>query len=222
VAADQTYAAQLERILQLRSRAPIHEFEVLNAGVNGYQLLQIADFFESELVGYEPDVLIVYANAFDTSDKAIELDVTGDELPKRVERESRSVLVNTLREGLFALRSYHLLRRVIVPLRDAAPDVRPDAVAGRQSANLLRLRLACERIGARLLVAEYLVRCDGPGEPGVCIAPWNRTRSWEAEFVPLREAFLAAGKSPAELFLDDVHPTAAGHAIIARELARHL
>lgn len=224
VEADQTFSWLLEDLL--RDAGPPQTPEVLNAGVNGYHLVQMGDYLETYLLQFDPDLVIVYANAFDSSDRAIDpgrslesFDVrqTGTE-PSNLE------MIDAFQELFFSLKSYYLLRRLILPLRDSAPDIKTDteALLGKHSAELLRIRLLCEMVGADFMIAEYVTRRRVDGEDRLYVPDWNIDRQWEGHFTPLYRPLLASGFTPEELFLDDVHLTVTGHRLVARELAQRI
>jgi lysophospholipase L1-like esterase len=60
---DQTIDAYLER--KLKQLHPDHNIEIINAGVNGYQVFQHTTYILSELLDYHPDMVIFFDGAND-------------------------------------------------------------------------------------------------------------------------------------------------------------
>lgn len=220
VRVEQTYSALVEKKLD-RPDSPL-KVKVLNAGVNGYHLMQIADYLEIMVLEYDPDLLIVYANPFDKEDRALKPDdrlIDIEFARKNPERSGWSLLTAT-KGLLFPLKSYYLLKTVLIPLRERASE---NVEIGKnyavlRSAGLVRIKLLCSMVGAQLMIAEYASNSNDE----IRVHPWNRSRKWEGHFVPMREAMLESGLSVKEIFLDQVHLRPAGHEIVAEQLARKI
>ena len=80
--------------------------------------------------------------------------------------------------------------------------------------NLIEIGEVARSIGSKILHMRPVV--------------FTKTRLWEGgysvdvPFVDTMRAFLESHQSPSELFIDGVHPSAAGHRIIAETLFREL
>ncbi len=217
---EETYSAILENLLS--PEIDYLRVEVLNAGVNGYKSEQVADYLETEILNYSPDLLVVYLNPFDTSDVAIDAEETLDELRKyhSVNKPSPSRAISALQDLFYKTKSYYLLKNTIIPLRDHTPDTtRLGAeVYLKRSANFMRIRLLCEMIDADLLFAELVIKRHNGETPYLWSPESNLKRKWESHFVQICKSMIESGLTPDELLLDEVHPTPTGHSIIASQL----
>jgi len=84
------------------------------------------------------------------------------------------------------------------------------------------MRLLCEMSQARLMIVEYVIRVEQPEGQVLKTTPWNNQRTWEADFVPIYDAMKQSGYPLDALFNDMVHPSAIGHDLIARQIARRI
>jgi lysophospholipase L1-like esterase len=221
----QTYSKRLEQLLNEQKNAP--RVQVLNAGVNGYQLEQMAIYLEEYLLVYQPDMVVVYANAFDSSDFSIE---PGSRLAAATYPADRSPLESSLQafqtveELFFQAKSYYLLKRVVGFLKNRRPEDRPKGTElfDRKSGNLTRIRILCDMVGAELVIVEYVAQKDKDSKQNFYVPAWNATRQWEGHFVPIHKPMIFSGYSADQLFLDEVHPTVIGHALIAGQIAKQI
>ncbi len=248
VAYADSYSARLAAALEQRAGRPV---EVLCGGVIGFTVRQGIERYRELVRPHRPDVVVAafgavndHLNAIDERDDAmIPRDVTADtawtELRLTLRRDLRlghalGWLRDRRREGARAERDRHFLRE----LRDH-----------RRAQNLGRVdwrgtrRVSLEEFDRFLaqLVAE--VRADG-AEPVLLSMPRRAaveeaspvlleyTRAIravaereDAALVEGRELFdaqLAAGATVEELFADNYHPSARGHALLAEALAERI
>jgi len=141
---DDTYPRQLERLLQ--ARCPDRPVEVVNAGVGGYSSFQGRRWLETEILDYEPDVVVLYFG-------------WNDHWPARLAGEDKVACGSTserLRAWLawskllqLSIRAYHTVRgRATLP-REAAGGGAPVASSSRPA----RVSLADYEANLRAMVA---------------------------------------------------------------------
>ncbi|MCZ7583053.1 MAG: GDSL-type esterase/lipase family protein [Deltaproteobacteria bacterium] len=211
---------QLEEML--RKQDPPLRVEVLNGGVKGYRSAQMADYLERDLLAYAPDLAIVYANPLDGSDRpagAGEL-LSEIEWHRRRDAARENPAVEKMRRFLFRSRAYYLLRKFLAGTRETSEPL--SVRETQQSKNLLRMRAACGSIGAEMIIVEYVVKKFEDGRDALFAPDSNARRPWEAPFVRVYPAMMESGYAAEELFQDGVHPTRAGHRIIARLIAQKI
>ncbi|MCZ7583052.1 MAG: GDSL-type esterase/lipase family protein [Deltaproteobacteria bacterium] len=207
VRSQEAWPARLQTML---SDAPL-TVEVLNAGVPGYELGQLAWYLQRDLLAYHPDLVIVYTNPFGRTDRGTRVDLSS---PKRL--RPPGPVAAAVQRMLFRFKSYYLMKKLIVALRDPEQEnVFPFET--QATGNLARIATACAAIGSDLLFVEYVLWPEGEFRLRVS---GDATRAWEAPYVRILPAMERSGMTPEQLMLDQVHPTAAGHQIIAREIAQ--
>ncbi|HZL99933.1 MAG TPA: GDSL-type esterase/lipase family protein, partial [Planctomycetota bacterium] len=231
------YPTQLEALLA--ERWPGVTVQVVNGAVPGSSSAASLRFLREVLLGFEPDVVIV-CFAFNDAYHATQADE--DRYLERITRpgyeraavedaEAAELLAGKLRLkrllALFEARpgpTLPLWEQVLAEQGAGGPQGDGRADPGERTpperfASTLRAyaRLCAERGATRVLVKEPF-RGDPP-------------RIWKDEFYAVIDAVGAesgaavldprpalAAQGGAALFLDEVHPAPAGHAVIAREL----
>jgi hypothetical protein len=110
VAAEDTYAKQLEAILSAESDAPV---EVINTGVGGWSPYQYAEYYENYGRAFDPDLVIV--GLFVGNDTYVERFAFDDTLSavqgRRVSREAAAEPVTQLKVALY--KNSHLARLIM-------------------------------------------------------------------------------------------------------------
>ena len=209
--------------------------EGLNAAVPGWSTWQTVNFLEMRGWSTEPDVVVIGNQWSDNNfDTFVDIDLLEEYAPHAGTAR--------VRDALSSLAFYRLLRfRLVVERGDKAQarkvgwTVGGDTRAGPRrvevndyARNLERIAAGATERGAELVFVVLANTTDG-SDAGRHAA-WNLYRQvlrdtaarHGAPVVETPSLFAASGLGPDELFLDEMHPTAAGHALIADELVRAL
>ena len=216
VAWEDTYTARLERELERDGLA----CEVLNAGVVGYSAVQGRERYRHDVRPWRPDVVVA---AFGAINDAIEMPVD-DELKLERMREDAGLLL--------ALRERWRTVQLAAWLGERLPGG-----AGGDGEQERAPRVPLDDFERALRELAGLVRADGaelvllsmPRQPAAedgwpALPAYTATveRLAAEEGLALADAFTAfrTAEDPDGLFLDDYHPSPAGHARVAGILAR--
>lgn len=227
-----TFPVLLEEALERRSG---ERWEVLNAGVEGYNTRNQLAWLRESLLGLEPGtvVLVFNLNDYDHGPVMGPLGVLTLEQSERVPTTS-----------LANLSEFYLLLRWLVATQVAA-ETRPgefdpldryvsslrkqyyhepnDARWQVMVDSLREIAALCRARGIRLVVA-IVPDGDQVGVAAPDLTPQRRLRdvcaSLELDCLDLHPSFAAAAE-PA-LYLDIMHPNAAGQRIMARAVAEHM
>lgn len=223
VAVEDTYTRRLEALLP--------GTETVNAGVPGYTLWQSAVYLHEAGMALDPDVVLVYHQHNDFLAAGV---VDPKSFLHRVPGTDREMYERRLRwEPALALayrsRAFTALRSWLVRLPSPLPEVRrgPGAVnptvrvpdADRRVA-LGWMARSCAPPDCRLVVLQptYGQRMERPDDRLLA----DEARRLGVGFVDLAAARRASGLPDAEFFIDEVHPTPRGHAVLAEAIARAL
>lgn len=242
VEGDEPYFHRIGRWLETSKDS---KWEVINSAVPGYSSFQMLQMLRTRGVRYSPDVIVVYAGAWNDYTPAIG---TNDEDSFRAFRESFSR--NSRTGGLFGdLRLFRFMAR----LATSRPDHPADVQRARSKQEEYR-RLWSDRMerpdGPRLQPAQFqriltTIAHDGKqlGAKVIFIvppAPWStRTRFKDGDLyaqivrdlamaeadgmVDARAALWTESKdSDSKYFCDIIHPNPDGHALVAQRLAAEL
>jgi hypothetical protein len=262
---DQTYAAKLEKYLNL-SRPP-RPVMVINAAVSAYSSFQSVKYLGSRGLRLQPDLVLFYheindylpTTIRDTNLAGLDLLRTDRQMyDSRINRFSQiflrhSALYRFLTQAYARLRIRRLdlskisrgdnpnpLAEIGFPKkvvltggspreigRDGksrtAEEILPYGLGRRvpdedRRRNLTELLSLCRRNGAGLVVIHPSY---SPSTRHECLL----TRFCRDNGVPMFEAydvFHPGGSTPRSVFLDDIHPSAIGHELLARELVHFL
>ncbi len=220
---DATFAHRLERWLD---RTEGTHWEVLNMGVPGYSVVQMRRLLESDGARWGPDVVVVYAGAWNDYTPAVGLD---DELVEaELERTSWTDLRTMgLAHRLIGSRPAHVSRRADYVTAWGERRERPDGprvAADRFRANLVRI---CERatdLGAQpILIVPPAPRETRARFPeGEEYAKVVRSLATDFPVVDARAILGDLDESALHLFTDFIHPGVDGHETIAAALAAEL
>ena len=236
---EQTYARRLERLLASGPSSA----RVLNAGEIGYSTWQGLRLYCQRLRPLHPDIIVAAygANDVDRWRFFFAEGGTDTEVLSRKRSAGRIAFHNALRR----LACLRLASRAVLGIAHhlRSPATRTQGLrvpADEFRANLLELaRLAREDGGRMILMttAHRFIAPDG-GAARQSLAEARRAEAVRVprdlslfnrivreiavkERVPLVDAeVLLGGKDAAGLFLDPIHPSPAGHAVIAEALAR--
>ncbi len=237
---EEAFASQLQRALERRTG---ERFEVLNAGVEGYDTRSELAWLEAELLDLEPETVVLLFNLNDYDDPPV-LGARGV-LTAHPERRAGD-------DALAHVSELYLLLRALLETGGAllARDGEPDADGTARFSDLDRfvsaMRKEVYRTGtdprleameralgamhwataARGLRLVVVIVPDGDqvGVEAPDLAPQERLRAacraLELECLDLQPVFAAEAGEP--LFLDIMHPNAAGQALMAQAVARYL
>jgi lysophospholipase L1-like esterase len=204
----------------------------VNAGVPGYTLFQGWRFLELEGWAYEPDLVVLQ---FGWNESA-PWDSAGD--PERHAERLAGLPPPGLRWSALA----RALARRLAPARAPAADEtkRPRLTGDEFRATLASVRSAAAARGIPLVAFVAAARAnlepggrrteyqqallelgEGPASPETPPAATGSSLPGAFDALPVLRR-LARGRSPRELFLDGVHPTAEANARLAAALAERL
>ena len=246
---NETYAVYLER--ELRSRLPGKRIEVINLGVPGYSTEQTIRLLERVGWSYEPD-LVVVSNIFsdcniDAFQDRAALKMTSGEgtamwssrlycaayMPwmryqAGLNQATNSILMPGIPTGANAAVSLERIDTVIdlsrVPLSDYLD-------------NLDHIREEAEARGATMLLAPLAQEWDVgiwnvpmPPPTPEQVLPWFPYREAQGEWALERgigrvyfpDVFAESAGQKQTLFVDNMHPSPKGTAIMARAVATHI
>lgn len=217
---DSNYSSQLEKLLNAKGCSGL-KFQVISAGVNAYPNALVEERAMKVIEdGYQPDAEVVSYSA-NTGFEGIP-DLQGAEREKflkKVELKSiarRSALYNFLIEDLLRGVAYYRFREVLMLGTWNSARSSPDLPAEHF---LARLDKAKQIADAHHVQMVFLL-VGSRGEPG----PAHPYQAAMLEYasqnnVPLVNIIrLMRNQNLNDMFLDHVHPTAAGHTLIAEEL----
>lgn len=241
-----TFVEQLRGELERRAGG---SWEVLNAGIEGYNTVNEVAYLRSSLLQLEPQTIVLLFNLNDYDDGPVmgPLGALTRNQAVRV-RVSDSPAIQSefylLLRWLYALLSHEWVGQGDVPQATPAPgDTERFTVLDRLVSSvrkqfywdakderwprmidaLRELETLCRARGIRLLVA-IIPDGDQIGVQAPIMVPQRRLaavcRDLQLECLDLYPSFAAAGDTP--LFMDIMHPNAAGHRLMAREVATAL
>jgi lysophospholipase L1-like esterase len=204
---EQTYAALLEALLTERLGRPV---EVLNFGCPGYTSWQGRQLLRAKALDYGPDVVTAYFGINDGFEAIGYPDAEQQPAPEL------AADLNPLQESLRRSSLYLLMTRGVgAARRSTAPDGALRVSFDEFRANAAAMRhLGKERGFEVLFVPAHFIDDQG----GLSVEEASKVEP----SVPLSAAFAASGLPADELFYpapDRVHPTTAGHRVIAEVLA---
>ncbi len=188
--------------------------EVVNAGVNGYSVAQMAALYRGRLEGLEPDLVVLYVIPDDFT-RAPSMRLTGNSIayPLRRPRFQLPTALAMVPLTVFKLTGWGWL--------EPGPDALP--TEEWTDAEVLRAN-----IDAAVSLASEL----GPNRLVVAVSPWLPSPLNPPLPPEAADAFDAAGvhwislnevTAPSEdWFMDHIHLSPKGHAAIAGALAKHL
>ncbi len=225
-----TYSARIERALETRTGRPVR---VINAGVPGYTIFQGWAYLAHRGLALEPDVVLLYFGfndflpvSFLWDRDALASEQSGGLTDRELFALRRRPLARL--DGALRLRSA-FYRWWALRLASGGP---PDLAAADRVRDPRRPRVP--EADRRELLARIQALCREHGVELVIVVPWYRRfveheqllRDFSAEeevrLVDLPQRLGSEAPRTETLFLDDVHPSAEGHALIAAEILREL
>jgi lysophospholipase L1-like esterase len=237
-----------DRLAELLARQlPGRRVVPVNAGVVGYSTTQGRAVLPGLLATVRPDVVIACFGANDCITLAASdatLAAVTRSAPERLRRALRRSQVVCALEGAVALlrreldaratgRRLPVVRWLHYPTVPAAPDKPPRTSETEHLAHVDAMLAACRAADVPFVVLNEFLSPTVPGTHPMQPAYFERTEArfdalqrWaEARSVPLadvRGALRNSGLPDTELLHDPFHPTPAGHAAMAAEVARTL
>jgi lysophospholipase L1-like esterase len=218
---DSNYSSQLEKLLNARACRGV-KAQVISAGVNAYPNALVEERMMKVVEdGYQPDVVVVAYSA-NTGFEGIP-DLQGSEREqflKKVELKSiarRSALYNFLIEDLLRGVAYYRFRELLMLGTWDSAQSSPDLPASHFLARLQKAKEVADANHVQMIL--LLLGSKGESYPA---HPYQQAMLdyAQANSVPLVNIIeLMRGQNQDDVFMDHVHPTAAGHVLIAEELA---
>lgn len=217
---DATYSADLERLLNSQQCYGM-KFQVVSAGVNAYPNALVVERLKKVLEdGYNPDAVIL-AYSFNTDMEHL-ADLQGtarQNLLRRVELKSiarRSAIYSFLIEDLLREMVYYRLKSLLLKGTWRTSKERPEPAVSHFVQGLEEAQEATQSSGVQLI----LLLLGSEGEKGPA-HPYQKAMLdfAQAHNVPIVNMIdVMQSQNQQSMFMDHVHPTAAGHALIARQL----
>ena len=227
-----TYTARLERIL--KQRRPQERYEVVNAGVAGFGIIQILDSLEHMVLRYKPKIVTVMAWFNDAAPAPGWYGVPGlsdrDVYARYVllrKLEKLPVFKQLHRTRIFALFRYYLVNwRGLLPAKPAERDLKILRMNPNEFAwGLERVAALGRRHGfLPVFILEPLNRSMPLPDALRRNHYYNRVMEVaERNGIPLVNPLDSIAESPDSwLFYDFIHPNRSGHYLIAETLYRTL
>lgn len=222
VSDQQTYSAQLEKLL--RSDCTLNKVQVISAGANAYPA-GLAEERIKKVVedGYQPD-MVVMAYSFNIGFVEHMPELQGAERGKFLQRVRvksyirRSAIYNFLIEDLLRELVYYRLRNAMMKGSWTTEKEKTSVNVDRYRAGLEATRQFC--LSKHIPLVLLLLPSENQGDE---MHPYQKAMlDFAAQNnVPLVNAMQTfRTKDQNGLFLDHVHPTAAGHVLLAEDLAK--
>ena len=203
-----------EDLFTTRLEDALENVEVVNAGVNGYSVAQMAALYRTRLEGLEPDLVVLYAIPGDfTRAPSMRLTGNGIAYPLRRPRFQLPTAVAMVPLTVFKLTGWDWL------------EPEPDAVPTQEWTD-------AEVVRANIDAAVSLAADLGRERVAVVVSPWLPSPLNPPLPQEVADAFDTAGvhwidlnevtEPAADWFMDHIHLSPKGHAAVAEALAEHL
>ena len=222
VEASKRYSSILER--KLSASFPGRKVTVINGGIPGYTSFSIVRLYEKRLSKYNPDALII----------AINNDCSRGSMCSKDRVCSMKML--PIFSLLYKSELYLLLRKVINRQKDRIVDQRPQ-INGRENPEMNRLAVSTDDVKENYLKLINDIKARG-GDNIIVVMPrkqqvWRRSRDLQ-NYIQLKKQisdkeetlyvnFFDEWKDKTDadenlLFIDDLHPSEKGNALIGERL----
>lgn len=219
---DSTYSSQLEKLLNSRGCSGL-KAQVISAGVNAYPNALAQERMMKVIEdGYQPDAVVVAYSA-NTGFEGIP-DLQGEERQKflkKVELKSiarRSALYNFLIEDLLRGVAYYRFREALMLGTWNSARSSPDLPVSHFLDRLQKAKSVADLNHVQMILLLLGSKTETyPAHPyQAAMLEYARANN-----IPLVNAIeLMKNQNQDDVFMDHVHPTAAGHVLIAEELYR--
>ncbi|MGE5197376.1 MAG: SGNH/GDSL hydrolase family protein [Deltaproteobacteria bacterium] len=208
VTVEQTYPYQLNEILN-KNISTIH-FEVINAGCGGYSSFQGLRYLESELLAYNPDLLIIWFGINDSARAMLYSDK---------EQRPTSKIILRSRNLLDHSKFYQFYRQCLFYLLRKWPDHKPRVSASDFGANLEAMAKLAKGNNIKVLFivpfevvdSKVVSWFDSPNQYSKIFNDFQKEKipvlNLAGTFQRLTDAY--------RYFSDSCHPRPKGNAIIA-------
>lgn len=218
---DSTYSAVLEKLLTADG-CPGKQVQVIDAGVNAYPNALAAQRLKKSIDdNYQPDA-VVLAYSFNTGFEPL-AELKGkdrEQLLHRVEMKSVArhiALYNFVIEDLLREVMYYRFRELLIQGSWDTAKQHQVIDVNQFTAGLTQAKRSADDHHAQLIL--LLLGSEGETSPA---HPYQKAMQQFAQQnnVPIVDMIsLLSARDQKGLFMDHVHPTAAGHALIAQQLA---
>lgn len=195
---EKTFSSVLEKTIGEKIRNK--KVEVLNSGVPGYNLRQVLLLIENKLVHFQPDIIILYGPS---------------ELSHRSGDPEAAFAITKIQNILFHSKAFLLLSNIIRSKLETSEMELP--------ANYMKITAVnkmLENHDIRFLLVESAAWIKS--ENKLISSIGDQKIETDIPVVMTYDALIRSGKNPEELFLDNVHPSQQGHAIIAQQIYNKL
>lgn len=217
---DETYAQVLERLLN--AAEPAVRTEVYNAGTPGYSSYQGRRLFETRILDLDPDAVTVMIGINDSAGKRN----ISDENYAKLVKPGR---INDLREFLLSRsRIYVSVHRLVLWIKQTRKEqlVVPRVTLDQYRDNLSAIASECKARGIRLVIVNEAFRNQSSTDffrsldalaESLQVPLFDMTGALEIDLA-VRQA-TDPEWTWEHYFTDPIHPSAAGHAVIADGLS---
>ncbi|HSY63713.1 MAG TPA: GDSL-type esterase/lipase family protein [Terriglobales bacterium] len=218
---DSNYSARLENLLNSQGCSGL-KFQVISAGVNAYPNALVQERMKQVLDdGYEPDAVVIAYSA-NTGFEGIP-DLQGEQREKFLKKVAlksiarRSALYNFLIEDLLRGVAYYRFREVLMLGTWDTARSSPDLPVSHFLAKLEQAKAAADAHHTQMI----LLLLGSKNEPYPAHPYQQAMLDYaHANNVPLINIIdLMKSQDQNAVFMDHVHPTVKGHAMIAQQLA---
>jgi hypothetical protein len=206
--------------------------KAINGAVPGYSTLQSLNLMDLRGWSLGPDVLVIVESATDrqvsthVDDEVIPLVQQPGALAKLLSRSALFQLID-YRIGVMHGRHHRRYRAIMGGEIDGNPDNRTRLGPNARAHAVRTLVERCQERGLGVVFVISPVPEDLEGEISAEILVYRQVirdaaSTASAELIEGGEVFAATGRPASELFLDGVHPTALGHRMLGRAVAKTL
>jgi len=221
VADDATYSADLERLLNFQACTG-KSFQVISAGVNAYpNALVVARMKKVIEDNYQPDAVIV-AYSFNTGFEGLS-DLQGEErgrFLRRVELKSiarRSAIYNFVIEDLLREIVYYRFRELLMQGSWNTAKSKPDLPVEHFTRGLEEAKAVAQAHHVQMLF--LLLGSDDESTPEHPYQQEMLKFAQDNQIPIVNMISVMHSQNLKTMLMDHVHPTAAGHELIAEQLA---
>jgi len=219
---EDTFEKKMEGLLN--STASASKFEVINAGVGGYNTVQIASFFRSEVQQLETDLVLLFFTVNDAGDRFEPFPAAKAESKDRISNVSH-VLIEILKRILPTISG--IMEYLTHPKVDYQSDYLPPNDEGwRRSKEALRSVKSLSRKNGSKLIVFMIPAMQNLKENYSFGTIHTKLKQFCIEekipFFDLYDFFEGKNDSEVRISLIDGHPNEFAHDLIARSVKKQL